>query len=129
MITKNNFIVFLAVSVLVSLPIPLQAHHSTAVYEKEKQVTLRGVVKEFQYTNPHTWVQLLVKDEDNNTVEWGIEGGSPNFLKRRGWTAKSLKSGDEVILLIRPLRDGQPGGTLISVTFTDGRKLEDIPPP
>ncbi len=109
--------------------VPLQAHHSTAVYEKTKQVTLKGTVKEFQYTNPHIWVQLYVTDENNNTVEWGIEGGSPNFLRRRGWTSKSLQPGDEVILLIRPMLDGQSGGTLISVTFTDGRKLEDIPPP
>ena len=109
---------------------PLQAHHSTAVYAKKgTQLTLQGTVKEFQYTNPHIWIQLYVTDEDNNKVEWGIEGGSPNFLRRKGWTSKSLKAGDEVILVIRPLRDGQHGGTLISVTFPDGRKLEDIPPP
>ena len=108
---------------------PLTAHHSTAVYEKDVQLTLQGVVRDFQYTNPHIWVQLLVTGSDNKTVEWGIEGGSPNFLRRRGWTSKSLQPGDEVTLVIRPLRDGQPGGTLISVTFTDGSKLLDIPPP
>lgn len=109
---------------------PLQAHHSTAVYEKkDKQLTLKGTVKEFQYTNPHIWIQLYVTGENKKTVEWGIEGGSPNFLRRQGWTAKSLQAGDEVTVVIRPLRDGQPGGTLISVTFSDGRKLEDIPPP
>lgn len=117
-----------ALSLFIVWSAPVASHHSTAVYEK-KQVTLKGTVKEFQYTNPHIWVQLFVTDENNNKVEWGIEGGSPNFLRRKGWTAKSLQPGDEVILLIRPLRNGQHGGTLISVTFSDGRKLEDIPPP
>ena len=124
----TRLIIIMAMGLIAAAP--LQAHHSTAVYEKKgTQLSLKGTVKEFQYTNPHIWIQLYVTGENNKTVEWGIEGGSPNFLRRKGWTAKSLKAGDEVTVLIRPLRDGKRGGTLISVTFADGRKLEDIPPP
>lgn len=108
---------------------PLLAHHSTAIYDTSERVTLTGVVKEFQYTNPHIWIQLYVTDESGETHEYGIEGGSPNFLKRRGWTARALQPGDEVSVLIHPLHDGQRGGTLISVTLADGSTLEDIPPP
>jgi hypothetical protein len=122
----------LAAAAACLLPIsaaPSLAHHSTAIYDTSQRVTLTGVVKEFQYTNPHIWIQLDVTDENGETHEYGIEGGSPNFLKRRGWTARALEPGDEVSLLIYPLHDGQRGGTLISVTLADGSKLEDIPPP
>lgn len=107
----------------------LLAHHSTAIFDKDKKVTLTGTVKSFQFTNPHIWIQLRVTDENNETHEWGIEGGSTPFLQRRGWRSKSLLPNDEVSLLIHPMKDGKKGGTLISVTFTDGRTLEDIPPP
>ena len=74
---------FLLLWLLAAGVAPVAAHHSTAVYEK-KTITLKGTVKEFQYTNPHTWIQLYVTDADNNAVEWGVEGGSPNFLRRKG---------------------------------------------
>ena len=108
---------------------PAQAHHSTAQFDKSEKVTLTGVVKEFQYTNPHTWLQLYVTSEDGERVEWGIEGGSPNFLKRRGWTSKSLQPGDEVSVEVYAMRDGQPGAIMIAVTLPDGTTLSDIPPP
>jgi hypothetical protein len=111
-------------------PIPgAQAHHSTAQFDKTEKVTLTGVVKEFQYTNPHTWLQLYVDSEEGERVEWGIEGGSPNFLKRRGWTAKTLQPGDKVTVLVYAMRDGQPGAIMIAVTLPDGTTLTDIPPP
>ncbi|MGW8370217.1 MAG: DUF6152 family protein [Gammaproteobacteria bacterium] len=107
----------------------VQAHHSTAKFDKTEEVTLTGVVKEFQYTNPHSWLQLYVTSEEGERVEWGIEGGSPNFLKRRGWTAKSLQPGDEVSVSVYVMRDGQPGAIMIAVTLPDGTTLSDIPPP
>lgn len=106
-----------------ALALPATAHHSFAMFDREKEVTLEGVVKEFQWTNPHTWVQLLVTGADGKTVEWSIEGTSPNGLKRQGWKSNTIKSGDKVIAVIHPLRNGEPGGALVMVTLPDGTVL------
>jgi hypothetical protein len=124
---RLNCVLLVAIG-LASFP-SVQAHHSTAKFDKTEEVTLTGIVKEFQYTNPHTWLQLYVTSAEGEQVEWGIEGGSPNFLKRRGWTAKSLQPGDEVSVQVYAMRDGQPGAIMIAVTLPDGTTLTDIPPP
>jgi hypothetical protein len=124
---RLNCVLLVAIG-LASFP-SVQAHHSTAKFDKTEEVTLTGIVKEFQYTNPHTWLQLYVTSAEGEQVEWGIEGGSPNFLKRRGWTAKSLQPGDKVSVQVYAMRDGQPGAIMIAVTLPDGTTLTDIPPP
>jgi hypothetical protein len=98
------------------------AHHSFAMFDRAQQVTLEGTVKEFQWTNPHTWTQLIVT-QDGKQVEYGIEGGSPNGLSRRGWSKNSLKAGERVKIVINPLKDGQKGGSFVRATFPDGRTL------
>ena len=102
---------------------PALAHHSAAMFDATKEVTLQGTVKEFQWTNPHTWVQLNVADGSGKVVEWSIEGGGPSALYRRGWRATSLKPGDKITVVVNPLRNGAPGGNMRSVTMADGRKL------
>jgi hypothetical protein len=100
------------------------AHHSRAMFDQTKQVTLVGTVKEFQWTNPHCWIQVLVPDTKNpqaEPVEWGIEMGAPVELMRKGWKPKSLNPGDKVTIIINPLRDGQHGGLVVSVTGPDGK--------
>ena len=101
---------------------PAWPHHSFAVFDRSRQVTLNGVVKDFQWTNPHSWIQLLVKDPSGKDVEWSIEGGSPNALGRNGWTRTSLKVGDRVSVVVAPLRDGTHGGWCRGVTL-----IESIP--
>jgi Family of unknown function (DUF6152) len=100
------------------------AHHSSAMFDSNKQVILRGVVKEAQWTNPHIWIQVLVPNPDGRgaAVEWSIEGNSPNVLVRKGWSSKSVKAGDRVEMVIHPLKDGRRGGQLVSVTI-DGHKI------
>jgi hypothetical protein len=98
------------------------AHHSFAMFDRAQQVTLDGTVKEFQWTNPHTWTQLVVT-QNGKQVEYGIEGGSPNGLSRRGWSRNSLKAGDHVKIVINPLKDGQKGGSFVRATFPDGHTL------
>jgi len=93
-----------------------QAHHSFAMFDNQKEVTLEGVVKEFQWTNPHTWVQLMVKDASGKEVEWSLEGASPNSLARKGWSRNSIKAGDKAVIVVNPLKDGAPGGSLKKVT-------------
>jgi hypothetical protein len=102
---------------------PAFAHHSFAMFDSTKPMTLVGTVKEFQWTNPHTWVQVNVAGPGGKLVEWSIEGGSPNGLSRKGWKRTSLKPGDKITVVINPLKDGANGGSLKSVTKADGSTL------
>ena len=95
---------------------PAFAHHSFAMFDRQKEVTLKGTVKEFQWTNPHSWIQLVVKDASGKEVEYSIEGGSPNGLSRAGWKRTSLKPGDKATVVIHPLKDGTNGGSLVTVS-------------
>ncbi len=100
------------------------AHHSRSMFDQTKQITLTGAVKEFQWTNPHCWIQVLVPDPNNAQgppVEWGVEMGAPVELMRKGWKPGSLKPGDNVTIVVNPLRDGQHGGLVLSVTGPDGK--------
>ncbi len=93
------------------------AHHSFAMFDQTKETTLDGTLKELQWTNPHIWVQVMVKDAaTGKDVEWSIEGGSPNNLARKGWTRNALKAGDKVLVVIHPLKNGDNGGSLVKVT-------------
>jgi hypothetical protein len=107
------------------------AHHSFNMFDDKKEVVLRGQVKEFQWSNPHTWIQLNVTDASGKVVEWSIEGGSPNLLGRQGWKRNTLKPGDQIEVTVHPMRDGQPGGSFMHAVLPDGRKLggNQIPAP
>jgi hypothetical protein len=99
------------------------AHHSFAMFDRNKEVVLTGVVKEFQWTNPHTFVQLAVPGPNGTTVEWSIESSSPSSLARQGWKRTSIKAGDQVVVTINPLRSGERGGNFLQAKFSDGRIL------
>lgn len=107
------------------------AHHSFAVFDRTKKVTLTGTVKDFQWTNPHTWIQVVIADDTGNQTEWGVECGSPNMMARTGWKKTSLKPGDRVTAIVNPLLDGRPNGSLVTITLADGSVLGpgDAPPP
>ena len=111
--TPNWFAAVMAVSASA----PAMAHHSFAMFDSQKNLTLDGVVKDFQWTNPHSWIQLTVKDPaSGKAVEWSIEAGSPNSLSRNGWKHSSLKPGDKATLVIHPMKDGSPGGSLVNAS-------------
>lgn len=99
------------------------AHHSFSMFDRERTLVIAGVVKEFQWTNPHSWIQLTVTGADGRQVEWSLEGGSPGILGRNGWKRTSLKAGERVTIEIYPLKSGEPGGSFIEVTRADGSKL------
>jgi hypothetical protein len=101
------------------------AHHSFAMFDQNKQLPLKGTVLEFQWTNPHAFIQLETPQSDGAKQVWSIELNSPNNLKRQGWKSSSLKAGDNVTVIINPLRDGQKGGLFVSVTLPDGKVLGD----
>ena len=99
------------------------AHHSAAMFDASRRITLTGTVKEFQWTSPHVWIQLLVADPARPQappVEWGIEMDNPVGLSRHGWKPGSLKPGDRIVVVAHPLRDGSRGGQVVSVT-RDGK--------
>jgi hypothetical protein len=104
---------------------PALAHHSFAVYDRTKTLTLKGTVKIFQWTNPHSVVWVLVQPAGGGEPqEWSFETTSPGVLTRDGWTRNSIKPGDRVSVEFNPLRDGSHGGGLNSVTLLDtGQKL------
>jgi len=102
------------------------AHHSTAEFDYTKQLTIQGKVKEVQWTNPHSYIQLLVTDEDGKQVEWSVEIGSPSLNINMGWRKNSVVAGDEVTMLLSPARNGTPYGTLRVLTFPDGRELRGV---
>lgn len=99
------------------------AHHSFAMFDDTKEIVLTGVVKEFQWTNPHTFVQLEVPGPNGTVIEWSIEGSSPNGLARLGWKRTSIKAGDQLAITINPLRTGEHGGNFVQARFADGRIL------
>jgi hypothetical protein len=103
------------------------AHHSFAMFDQTKTVTISGTVKEFQFTSPHAWIQLLVPNDKGELVEWGIEMSSSGGLLRGGWTKKSIVAGDKLSVQISPLRDASSGGSFRSATRADGSRVGPAP--
>lgn len=113
-----------AAAVLTVFTVTASAHHSFAMFDQAKEMTLEGKLKELQWTNPHIWVQVIAKDPaSGKDVEWSIEGGSPNGLSKRGWSRNALKPGDAVTVLMHPLKNGEHGGSLMKVT-ANGKTLD-----
>ena len=105
------------------------AHHSFAMFDQSKQVSLKGTVKDFQWTNPHAWIEVAVPNAQGGADVWGVELNSPNNLIRQGWKRTAMKPGDKVTVLINPLKDGTKGGLFNAVILADGSTLGDPKPP
>ena len=102
-------------------------HHAFSAFDMSKMITLSGVVKEFQWINPHSWIQMIVTDASGNAVEWSVEMNSPSSLVRKGWKPKTLRPGDKISITLHPLRDGRSGGSLVSATLADGTRMGGSP--
>ncbi len=102
---------------------PALAHHSFAMFDQKKVMTLNGKVTEFQWTNPHAFIEIDVPS-GQKVVHWSIELNSPNNLKRQGWNRASLKTGDTISMRIAPLRDGKHGGLFLDLKKSDGTVLD-----
>lgn len=98
------------------------AHHSGAGVDRTRTITVSGIVKEFRWTNPHSWIDLEVTDAKGTAV-WSVEMNPPPFLIRAGWRSTTLKPGDKVSVTLNPIRTGEPGGIFVSVTLPDGKVL------
>jgi hypothetical protein len=103
---------------------PALAHHSFAMFDHTRTLTLKGTVTKFQWTNPHAYIEMDVPGSDGKTTHFTIECTSINMMQRLGWRSNMIKAGDQVKATVAPLLSGQPGGLLLDVILPDGRKLE-----
>lgn len=108
---------------LLFAPLISDAHHSSAMFDKEKVLDVTATVQEFQWTNPHVWIQITVKNDQGEQKKWSIEGLGPNGLFRNGWRPNSFKPGDVVEIRFNPMRDGTNAGGFIGAKFPDGKTL------
>ena len=103
------------------------AHHSFAMFDMDKDVTYKGVVTEYKWTNPHVHITVEIKPDtgvDPATVgTWDVEGGSMNIMGRQGWTRATFKAGDPITLVGHPMKDGSKGISLFYVIKPDGTRL------
>ena len=99
------------------------AHHSAAMFDHEKVKELTGTIKEFQWKNPHVWIQIYVQNAAGVKEEWSVEGGGPNSLSRQGWRPTTFKPGDSVTLKVNPMKDGSTGGQFVGAKLADGKTI------
>jgi Family of unknown function (DUF6152) len=109
---------------LLALAAPAFAHHSFAMYDHTRTLTLKAEVTKFQWTNPHGYLEVDVKLKDGTTKHYSLEMTSINMMTRLGWRSNMIKAGDVVVCTVSPLLNGESGGLLLDVTLPDGRKLE-----
>ena len=109
---------------VLALASPVFAHHSFAMYDHTRTITIRGEVTKFQWTNPHAYLEVDVKQKDGTIKHYSIEMTSINMMQRLGWRSNMIKAGDLVKVTVSPLLNGEAGGLMLDVTLPDGRKLE-----
>jgi uncharacterized protein DUF6152 len=116
-----------AVGVLL-VSVPLAAHHGAAALDTGKEVTLKGTVTEWIWSNPHCFLQFDAKDDAGTVRNWAVETQNPTAMTQRGWSRTSFKAGDEVTVILEPVKNGQPIGRLLTAVRADGQKLVAAPP-
>ncbi|MCH8335081.1 MAG: hypothetical protein IIC61_04220 [Proteobacteria bacterium] len=117
--------IVVAVSVIGFVPAsgPAMAHHSSAMFDKSLVRQESAIVREFQWTNPHVWIQVYIENESGEQEEWSIEGGGPNSLFRKGWRPSSFNAGDVIEIKFNPMLDGSRAGFFVGARLADGRTL------
>jgi hypothetical protein len=120
---KYRLKLFLAAATLLTIGIPLFAHHGNAAYDDKNPITIKGTVTEFAWTNPHVQIYLDVKDAKGGVAHWSVETYSPGKLIRAGWTKEVIKPGDQVSINLIPARNGAPVGFLHKVVLPSGKEL------
>ncbi len=98
-------------------------HHSFAMFDSDHQIKLAGTVKSFEWANPHVYIELDTKGQDGTPKDYTVECANPGILNRIGWKFNMIKPGDQITVIIAPLKTGEPGGLLKQVTLADGRKF------
>lgn len=108
---------------LAMVPLSVPAHHSAAMFDKNKVIEAQATVREFQWTNPHVWIEITITNEDGESEDWSIEGLGTNSLFRKGWRPTSFAYGQRIMIRFNPMRDGSAAGGFIGAMFEDGSTL------
>jgi hypothetical protein len=117
-----------ALAMALSIAVSAYAHHSAAGIDQTRTVTAEGVVKQFKWANPHSWLEVEVQNSKGGSDIWNLEMNPPSYLVRAGWKSTSVKPGDKIKFTARPFKNGDPGGIFVSVTLPDGKVLSGSPP-
>ena len=117
----QRIFLFLSATALAALSAPAFGHHSLAMYDTSTQVSMEGVVEEFEWRNPHSWLHVMVKDENGIERRWTLESNSIGQLIQTGWSPDIVHPGDAITVVLNPLRDGTRGGRLEEIRHSDGR--------
>jgi hypothetical protein len=124
----NLKIVGCAAFALAAMAFQAQAHHSFAMFDQEKTISVSGTVKDFEWSNPHAWIHLTAVDATTGRpVDWAFEMGSVSQIAAQGWKSDSIKPGDQITVTGHPLKDGSRGGQYRSVRFPDGSSINQRP--
>lgn len=123
-----RFLLLVRSAIIVSAALSLAAtvsfaHHSSAMFDKQIVRHVTASVIEFQWTNPHVWIQISIENEAGEQEEWSIEGLGPNSLSRKGWRRNSFKAGEIIEIKFNPMRDGSPAGGFIGAKFENGETI------
>ena len=119
---------FLIATVALVLSVPLVAHHGAASFDTEKELTLKGTVTDWTWSNPHCFLKFDVKDASGAVRAWLVETQNPTDMSRRGFARTSFKPGDAVTVIVEPLKSGAPVGRIKSVVLANGQTLVAIAP-
>ena len=128
---RSGLVVIVAVAAGLLIPLPLLAHHGSAAFDTGKEVTLKGTVKEWVYSNPHCLLRLEVTGADGQVVQWIAEGQAPTVIFPAGYRRDSFKPGDQVTVTVEPVKQGRPLGRILQAVLADGKTLgrASSPPP
>lgn len=121
---RNRLITVLTVAVgLLIVSVPLFAHHANAVFDVGKRITVKGIVTEWFWANPHCFLRLDATDENGRVVHWVVETQAPPNMIPFGWSKQSFKPGDEVTVTLEPVKNGQPLGRVLQAVLPNGKTL------
>ena len=116
--------VFFTVGISLALAGSLSAHHSATMFEQTKTITVEGVVKEFQYTNPHSWLLVDVREKSGKVTTWGFEAEGPSTLQRAGIRPSEFPVGTKVTMTGRPMKNGSPAAIWVLAVRGDGKRFD-----
>jgi hypothetical protein len=117
------FAVLIASVALFLVSVPLVAHHGAAALDTGKEITLKGTVTEWIWSNPHCFLKFDARDDTGTVRNWAVETQNPTTMTQRGWSRTSFKAGDEVTVTIEPVKNGQPVGRILHAILPNGQKL------
>ena len=112
-----------SIVLMIAMVVPALAHHSFAVYDHTRTLTLSGTVTKFQWTNPHGFIEMDVTQSDGSVKHYAVELTSINMMQRVGWRSNMIKAGDKVKVVVAPLLSGEPVGLGLEVVLADGKTM------